>query len=334
MTPITALLVVAASEEQEKFLPEAVLAQLRALTREFRLLDPTGLTGATFAQILAEAEPEVLVACWATPRLPATLPPRLRYVCYLAGSTKHLVTRAHLERGLRLTNWGGSISRTVAECALFHTLACLRLAPHWTLTLHRDGGWRDGWERVGSLFQRRVGIHGFGPAARALVELIRPFNCSVSVLAPDVDETVAQRHGVARAATLDVLFAENDIIIELGPLIAETIGIVTERHLRLIRPGGVFVNVGRAALVDEAALLRVAREGRISVGLDVFGEEPLPVNSGFRGLSNVSLTPHIAGPTPDRHGDVSDFALRNLRAYAAGQPLEAIVTPASYDGST
>jgi phosphoglycerate dehydrogenase-like enzyme len=156
----------------------------------------------------------------------------------------------------------------------------------------------------------------------------------VSVLAPDVDDEVARRHGVKRAASLDDLFSGNDVLIELAPLIPATIGTVTERHLRLIRPGGVFVNVGRAAIVDEASLLRVAREGRIQIGLDVFVEEPLPADSPFRGLTNVSLSPHIAGPTLDRYVDATAFALRNLRAYAAGQPLEAVITPETYDRST
>ena len=329
-----ALLLVATPDEQAKFLSPSTLAELRALSPEFRLLDPTGLSPETFARELAAFNPEVLVAGWATLPLPATLPPRLRYFCYLTGSVKRLVTRAHLESGLLLTNWGSSISRTVAECALFHTLACLRLATHWTFTLHRDRGWREGWERTASLFQRRVGIHGFGPVAREFLKLVAPFGCPVSVFAPDVDDPVAAQHGVTRAASLDALFADNDIIIELAPLIPATIGIVTERHLRLIRAGGVFVNVGRAAIVDEAALLRVAREGKIAIGLDVFVEEPLPATSGFRGLPNVSLTPHIAGPTLDRYPDATAFALRNLHAYAAGQPLEAVIAPAIYDSST
>ena len=328
------LLAILTPGEREKFLPEPVLAELRALATEFHLLDPTGLSAEALARELARLDPEVVVACWQTPALPAVLPPRLRYVCYLTGSVRNLATRAHLERGLLLTNWGHAISRTVAECALFHTLACLRLAPRWTLALHRDGGWRDGADQVGSLFHRRVGLHGFGSVARAFLELIQPFHCPVAVFAPDVNDAVAQSHGVTRAASLDALFAENDVIVEVAPLNPATTGVVTERHLRLIRPGGVFVNVGRAAVVDEAALLRVAREGRIYIGLDVFTEEPLPVASGFRGLPNVNLTPHIAGPTPDRFGDATEFALRNLRAYAAGEPLQAVITPAIYDSST
>ncbi|MDB6092589.1 MAG: serA 1 [Verrucomicrobia bacterium] len=328
------LLVIVTPDEHRKFLPENFLDELRAIAPGFRMLDPTGISPAALAAGIAAANPEVILACWQTPSLPADLPSSLRYVCYLTGSVKRLVTRAQLERGLLLTNWGSSISRIVAECALFHTLSCLRQATRWTFLIHQERGWRDDWEKVGSLFQRRVGIHGFGPVARAFLELVRPFRCEVSVFAPDVDEAIAAEHGVKRAPSLDVLFADNDVIIELAPLIPATLGIVAERHLRLIRPGGVFVNVGRAATVDEAALLRVAREGKIFVGLDVFVEEPLPVDSGFRGLRNVSLSPHIAGPTLDRYVDATAFALRNLRAYARGEKPEAVITPEIYDRST
>ena len=328
------LLAVLTPTEVREFLPEPMLAQVRALAPEFRLVDPAKVNATAFARDLATTNPEILLGCWKTPLLPDALPPRLRYVCYLTGSVKRLVTRAHLERGLLVTNWGASISRTVAECALFHTLACLRLATRWTLMIHRDGGWRDGWEQAGSLFGRRVGIHGFGQVARAFLKLIEPFGCPVAICAPDVDEATAKAHDVTRAASLDALFADNDVIVELAPLNPVTRGIVTERHFRLIRPGGVFVNVGRAGVTDEAALLRVAREGQIAVGLDVFVDEPLPVTSGFRGLPNVSVTPHIAGPTLDRYVDATAHALRNLHAYAAGQPLEAVITPAMYDAMT
>jgi phosphoglycerate dehydrogenase-like enzyme len=109
---------------------------------------------------------------------------------------------------------------------------------------------------------------------------------------------------------------------------------VQEKHLRLIRPGGIFVNVGRGAIVDEDALHRVASEGTIQFGLDVFAHEPLPVDSPLRGLRNVSLTPHIAGPTTDRRRDAGAFAVANLAAYAGGNPLRGLVTPEVYDIAT
>jgi phosphoglycerate dehydrogenase-like enzyme len=138
---------------------------------------------------------------------------------------------------------------------------------------------------------------------------------------------------------MERLFSDNDIIVELAPLIPETVGTVTEAHLRLIRPGGVFINVGRGAVVDEAALLRVAAEGKIQVGLDVFTQEPLPKESGFRGLRNVTLTPHLAGPTTDRRRDAGGLAvgqparLRPERA-APGRGHAARLRPVVVDNHT
>jgi phosphoglycerate dehydrogenase-like enzyme len=247
-----------------------------------------------------------------------------------------MVSRTHLESGLVVTNWGSSISRTVAEAALFHVLACLRNASHWALAMHQPGvaGWKNGMTDSRSLFCRTVGIHGFGPVARELVGLLKPWNCPITAFAPDLTAELAHAYGVERAASLDALFSENEIIVELAPLIPATAGIVNERRLRLIRPGGVFVNVGRGAVVDEEALLRVAQEGRISVGLDVYTVEPLPADSGFRALPKVILTPHTAGPTIDRYPDAGAFAVKNLRAHVEGRPLEAVVTPEIYDQSS
>lgn len=333
--PATLLAVLTPSEQRE-FLPEPLFSQLRSLAPDFHLLDPTDLGPADLARALAAHDPEVLVACWKTPPLPAALPPHLRYVCYIAGSVKRLLTREHLTAGLTVTNWGSSISRTVAEAAIYHILSCLREGSYWAVAMHQPGvaAWKPRTPNARSLFCRRVGIHGFGPVARELVNLLRPWNCAVSVFAPDVSDDMARAYHVERTPSLEALFAENEIVVELAPLISSTTGIVTERLLRLIRPGGVFVNVGRGAVVDEAALLRVAQEGRIAVGLDVYTVEPLPADSGFRALPTVSLTPHTAGPTIDRYPDAGAFALRNLRAYAEDRPLDAVVTVEVFDHST
>lgn len=320
--------------EMRDFLPEPMAGEARALAGKLEHFDTAGADAAAFHLALAASDPEVLLACWKTPPLPAKLPPNLRYVCYLCGSVRKLVARHHIEQGLIVTNWGGSISRIVAEWALFHILSCLRRATHWTIAMHLEGAWKHGETETASLFAQRVGLHGFGRIARELVALLRPFGAPISSFAPDVTPESARAAGVHCATSLEELFSESDIIVELAPLNAATKGIVTEKLLRLIRPGGAFINVGRGAVVDEAALLRVAKEGRIMVGLDVYSEEPLRADSPLRGLRNVSLTPHIAGPTTDRRCDAGAHALANLRAYANGQPLKSVIDPAVYDTAT
>jgi len=316
--------------ERRHFLPPEHEHTLNGLSEHIVIVDPTDLTPAQWNDLLHEHDPEVLIACWKTPPLPAKLPPSLRYLCYLAGSIKHLVTPAHLDQGLIVTNWGGSISRIVAEWTLFHILSCLRRATQWTLAMHTEGAWKNPETETASLFGRRIGIHGFGMVARELVKILQPFGNAISVFAPDVTPAVEKRHHVRAAASLDDLFRNNDIVIELAPLIPCTENSVTEHHLRLLKPGGVFVNLGRGAVVEQAGLLRVAREGNIFIGLDVFVEEPLPPDSPFRGLRNVCLTPHLAGPTTDRRRDATAFGLRNLAAYAEGRPLEAQITTEIY----
>lgn len=334
MLKLRTLFIALTPQEIAEFLPGPLLAAVRAQATDVRVVDPAGMRPTDFHRVLAEADPDVLLAAWKTPAVPAVLPPRLRYVCYLPGSVKKLVSRADLEKGLLVTNWGGSVSRVVAECALMLILASLRRAGHWIPAMQRPGAWKNGRTDAASLFGRRVGVHGFGLVARELTRLLQPFGVEVAVCAPETDPALYAAHRARRVASLDELFAGSDIIVELAPLIPETVGVVTERLLRLIPEGGVFVNVGRGAVVDEAALLRVAREGRIQVALDVYETEPLAADSGLRGLPNVILLPHLGGPTADRCRDAGAFGLRNLQAYAERRPLESVVTPEIFDLST
>ncbi|MBI5380500.1 MAG: hydroxyacid dehydrogenase [Opitutae bacterium] len=328
------LLCVLTPLEIQEFLPGPMLDELRAQADAFHLLDPSALDAEGLARELAARNPEVLVACWKCPTLPAALPPALRYVCYLSGSVKRLLTRAHLERGLLVTNWGNSISRVVAECGLLLALAALRRANHWALAMHRGGAWKVRETRFESLFQRRVGLHGFGAIAQEMVRLLRPFDVTIATFSPSVPDTLLAQHGVTRAASLEDLFSQNDVIIELAALTPANRHLVGARLLRLIPEGGVFVNIGRGAVTDEAAIARLAQEGRLHFGIDVFETEPLPLDHPFRGQPNIALLPHLGGPTTDRRRDAGALALANLRAYGAGLPLDSVITPTVYDRST
>ncbi len=334
MPKIHTLVAALTPQEVVDFLPEPHWAQIKGLADDFLLLDPVSMGEGAFRERLATVDPDVLLAGWKTPALTPVSPARLRYLCYIAGSVRRLVDRVQIENGLLVTNWGGSVSRVVAECALMLTLACLRRAGYWIPAMRANGAWKDGRTETASLFGRKVGIHGFGLIARELTHLLRPFGVEMEVCAPETDPALYGAYGARPTASLERLFAGNDVVIELAPLNPGTVGIVTERLLRLIPAGGVFVNVGRGAVVDEAALLRVAREGRILVGLDVFATEPLPADSGLRTLPNVTLLPHLGGPTTDRCRDAGAFACRNLRAYAEGQALDSVISPEIFDVST
>ena len=322
------------ASQRAAFLPPDLEAQIAALTDDYEWQEMPGCSAEEFSAELHRRDPEVLVAGWSTPRLPDILPPSLRYVLYVSGSVKTIVSRGHLERGLVITNWGGSISRIVAEAAMMHILNALRATNHWTLRMHVEKGWNENPPPAGSLYGRKVGIYGFGFIARCLVKLLIPFGGEIMTYAPEIGDDILTENGAMRATSLDELFTTNSVIVNLAPLTDQTTDSVTLEHLRQLGPGDAVVSVGRGPVFNEAALLQVAQEGQVHFALDVFHEEPLPVDSPLRGLSNVMLTPHRAGPTDDRMRDAGEFAVDNLRAYANDEPLKAIVTPEIYDAST
>ncbi len=331
--------VVALSDlEVADFFPGPMWAELESLLPGYRrvrlpLSDPDG-----WLELWREAPATILVSAWQTPPLNGPITPghlaSLRYVCYLAGSVRRLVPRNLLAGGLVVTNWGNSIAPTVAECALMLIMMAMRRASYWAIAMHREGAWKNSSTVTQSLIGRRVGLHGFGGISQALVPMLRPFTDRIQAYSPRVPDALLARLGVARANSLAELFSTSEVVVELAACTPENHHSVQESHLRMIPAGGVFVNVGRGAVVDEAAIARVAREGKIQIALDVFEQEPLPADSPLRGLPNVTLLPHLGGPTRDRRRDSGVLALKNLRAFLRGEPQEAVVTLDIYDRST
>ena len=149
-------------------------------------------------------------------------------------------------------------------------LMALRRASHWAIAMHREGAWKDSSTMTQSLLGRRVGLHGFGAISQSLVPMLRPFTDRIQTYSPRIPDCVLSAHGVNRVTSLEELFSGSDIVVELAAATPENYHLVTEAHLRMIPEGGVFVNVGRGCVVDEAALARVAREGKLQIALDVF----------------------------------------------------------------
>jgi len=324
--------------EVADFFPEPLWKELESLLPGYRRVRLPLASTAEWLRPWQETPAEILVSAWQTPPLNGPLQPAdlqsLRYICYLAGSVRRLVPRELINKGVLVTNWGDSIARTVAECTLMLILMALRRASHWAIAMHRERAWKEATSETRSLADRRVGLHGFGRISQSLVPMLRPFTNRILTYSPSVPDELLTTYGVKRAHGLDELFSQSDVVVELAAATPEKYHIVTERHLRMIPEDGVFVNIGRGCVVDEAGLVRVAREGKLQVALDVYEQEPLPADSPLRGLRNVTLLPHLGGPTRDRRRDAGALALQNIRAFLQGGQQEAVVTLESYDRST
>lgn len=343
------LLLALSDFEKNSFLSQVETLRLASLPVKSRavpphLLLPRGQHTSPPAQVaeweslFVETQPEILLGGWAMPPLTSEILrqcPRLRYICYVAGSVRNKVPRDFLERGGILSNWGNVAAPTVAECALMLALMGLRQATRFALELHGDRIWRNpsGASPL-SLYRRRVGIHGFGHVTRALLPLLRPFEAHIEAWSDPVPAEVFSASGVRQAKSLAALYRENDVVIVTEALTPQTRNSVDRDILGGLRPGSVLVNVARGAIIEESSLIELARQGEVQIGLDVYPREPLPTDSPLRGLRNVTLLPHTAGPTVDWYPICGRRALGNLESYLEGKQPPDALSLERYDLST
>jgi phosphoglycerate dehydrogenase-like enzyme len=265
--------------------------------------------------------------------------PRLAWVHSASAGVERVLTPASRERGLVITNARGVFSRPIAEYVMMMILAVSRRLPQ-LLELQRERTWQplEGAE----LRDVTIGIVGLGSIGRAVGALATAFGCRVVAMRRRLDGPGRVEAGddsdrplgelmldrVLGPEALPELLGDSDFVVLAAPLTPETEGMINDETLAFMKPGAWLVNVARGRLVDEPALLRALREGRLGGAvLDAFREEPLAPDSPFYDLSNVIVTPHTSWSS----GRVLDRSVElfcdNLRRYRAGEPLLNVVDP-------
>jgi len=253
-----------------------------------------------------------LVVCHGAPLIDAAIlddAPCLTIIGELEGDrfAERIDLDAAWARGIRTVDTTHGSSYPVAEWALALILISLRNAGEHFRRIIRHEEYRNpqtGW-LPSRLQGKKVGLIGGGHIARRLVTYLAPFGCDIRVHDPYLPKVVAEVLGFL-LTSLDFVMAESDVVVCLAPLTPATRRMLGQRELDLLRPGSVFVNVSRGAIVDPAALIARLQRGDIVAGLDVFDPEPIPADSPIKELPNVFLSPHIAGAN---RGLESFFAL-------------------------
>ncbi len=167
---------------------------------------------------------------------------------------------------------------------------------------------------------RTLGLVGAGAVGRRMAQRARGFGMDVVAFDPFA---VQQDFGdlLTLVGLADVM-AGSDVVSIHAPLNDATTGLIGEAELALMRPSAILVNAGRAAIVEESALLTALESGAIAgAGLDVYWTEPLPPEHRLTRLDNVVLTPHIGGASDDVITNHSAQAAVALRAWLADQQL-------------
>ena len=165
----------------------------------------------------------------------------------------------------------------------------------------------------------RILVVGFGSIGHAVQQMLAAFECEIVGVARHARDGV---HGVDE---LPELLGEVDVVVNLLPLTDQTEGFFGARELGLMREDALYVNAGRGATTDTDALVAALQAQRIRAVLDVVDPEPLPPDHPLWTAPNVMISPHSAGDTPAADRAAWTLAAKQLRRYAAGEPLENVV---------
>ena len=234
--------------------------------------------------------------------LPAELfanAPGLRLAVRHGAGLDMIPVDAATRAGVLVANVPGVNARSVAEHVLFVAIALLRRFRMMDHDL-RQNGWsagRDHAVHTRELSGRTLGLIGFGNVGRAVAS-IADAGFGLDVLA--YSRSGSNYPDRVRYAGIDDLIAASDIVVLCCPLTDETRGLMDGRRIGLMKPEALLVNVARGAVVDDEALIKALRDGRIGgAALDVFTDQPLPQGHPYFEFGNVILTPHMAGITQE-----------------------------------
>lgn len=285
---------------------------------------PPWAAGCAAARREALDRAEVLIALH-TPRDLLTLAPNLRWVQGIGAGMEQFAAAGVTQSGVIVTNASGVSSGSMAEFVVARLLQIWKRFPE--AAEHQRS--HDYIRTYGRTFAGSViGIVGMGSIGTAVAQRARALGCHVLGL--------KRSHGPGATSDgademfgpqeLHAMLARCDAIVVAAPATPETFHIIDAAAIAAAKPGAMLVNVARGSLVDERAVLDALENKQLSAAaLDVFEEEPLPVDSPLWEVPNLYVSAH-SSVSVDRYVD-DVFALfeENLACYVKHEPMRNVI---------
>ncbi|MDD4876718.1 MAG: 2-hydroxyacid dehydrogenase [Dehalococcoidales bacterium] len=241
--------------------------------------------------------------------------------------TDHLPVNWALRKGIAVANSGGANAIAVAEHTVLLILACLRKFILFNQST-RDGKFRPyiGRDSLNQLYDKTVGIVGFGSIGRWVAKLCYGFGANIIYSKRTFVPYVLRADFKARPVSLDELLSISDIVTLHIPALASNRELIGWNQLIKMKPSAYIINTSRGTIIDEVALLRALNEKKIAgAGLDVWNPEPPDPKNPLLQMPNVVATPHYAGSAIENRKWAYEAIWRNILLVSEGkEPLNSI----------
>src|ERR1700712_858768 len=308
-------------------LPDAVETRMRELFDAELNIDDSPRSAAQLAAAMQYAD--VLVPT-VTDRIEAALieqaGPQMKLITSFSNGVDHIDVDAAARKGITVTNTPNVLTEDTADMTMALILALpRRIAEGARVLTDKPGewaGWSPTWMLGHRLFGKRIGIVGMGRIGTAVARRAKAFGLSIHYhnrkrVSPATEDELEATYW----DSLDQMLARVDFVSVNCPSTPATYHLVSARRLALLQPTSYVINTARGDIIDEAALIKILREGRIAgAGLDVFENEPA-VNPKLIKLANegrVVLLPHMSSATIEGRIEMGDKVIINIRAFIDG----------------
>ena len=220
------------------------------------------------------------------------------------------------KKNIVVTNTPGANSVSVAELALASMLA---LARHMPTAIQSTK--KGEWPRTNglSLEGKTIAILGLGAIGKQLAKRLSAFDCQILAYDPFPDNHFASQYQVNMLSMEEILPQADFISIHI-PLNPKTQKMVNASFLDQVKQGVLIINTSRGELIDEQALLKAIRSGKVSgAALDAFSQEPPDPNNELLQLPQVIVTPHMGAHTDGATNNMGWMATRDCLAVLNGE---------------
>ncbi|MGB6484209.1 MAG: D-glycerate dehydrogenase [Candidatus Acidiferrales bacterium] len=255
--------------------------------------------------------------------------PKLRIAATVSVGYDNIDVAACTRRKVVATHTPGVLDDTTADFAFALLMALARRIVEGDMWM-RSGTW-PGWNLDqlcgGDVFEKTLGIIGFGRIGRAMAKRAKGFD--MRILYSDAKRANAEieRELQARHVELDRLLAESDFVSVHVPLLPTTRHLINAETLGKMKAGAYLINTSRGPVVDEAALAAALEAKKIGgAALDVFENEP-KVLTALVGRKDVILTPHIASASVETRTKMAVMAVENVIALFEGRRPPNVLNP-------
>lgn len=256
--------------------------------------------------------------------------PRLKVIARFGVGYDRIDWKYALDKGIPTTVAIGTNEQSVAELVFAHMLALARNIPFFDRTM-RSGIWST-YTLGHEMWRKTIGVIGTGRVGKAVAVRAKGFEMNVLACDPCPDPEWAARQQV-RYAALEEVLAVSDVVTLHVPCNEQTEGMVSASFLTKMKPTAYLINTARGGLVDEAALYRALRDGRIAgAALDVFAAEPPPADHPWLSLDNVVLTSHVGSHTFEAMVRMSVCCAEEVVRVMNGRPPLHPVAPSMQAG--